>query len=72
MKLRIATWNIHKGVSALGKRPRVHGIKQALAGIAADVVCLQETKQEDEAAAREEAAAASASAPAPAARTGST
>ncbi len=44
MKLRIATWNIHKGVSALGKRPRVHGIKQALAGIAADVVCLQEVQ----------------------------
>ena len=44
MKLRIATWNIHKGVSALGKRPRVHGIKQALAGIAADVVFLQEVQ----------------------------
>ncbi len=44
MKLRIATWNIHKGVSALGKRPRVHGIKQALAGMAADVVFLQEVQ----------------------------
>jgi endonuclease/exonuclease/phosphatase family metal-dependent hydrolase len=44
MKLRIATWNIHKGVSALGSRPRVHGIKQALAGIAADVVFLQEVQ----------------------------
>ncbi len=44
MKLRIATWNIHKGISALGKRPRVHGIKQALAGIAADVVFLQEVQ----------------------------
>jgi endonuclease/exonuclease/phosphatase family metal-dependent hydrolase len=44
MKLRIATWNIHKGVSALGSRPRVHGIKQALADIAADVVFLQEVQ----------------------------
>ncbi len=44
MKLRIATWNIHKGVSALGSRPRVHGIKQALAGMAADVVFLQEVQ----------------------------
>lgn len=44
MKLRIATWNIHKGVSALGRRPRVHGIKQALAGIAADIVFLQEVQ----------------------------
>jgi len=44
MKLRIATWNIHKGVSALGKRPRVHGIKQALGGMGADVVFLQEVQ----------------------------
>ena len=44
MKLRIATWNIHKGVSAIGSRPRVHGIKQALSGIAADVVFLQEVQ----------------------------
>jgi len=44
MKLRIATWNIHKGVSALGSRPRVHGIKQALSSMAADVVFLQEVQ----------------------------
>jgi len=44
MKLRIATWNIHKGVSALGRRPRVHSIKQALAGIGADIVFLQEVQ----------------------------
>lgn len=44
MKLRIATWNIHKGVSALGRRPRVHGIKQALSNIAADIVFLQEVQ----------------------------
>ncbi len=44
MKLRIATWNIHKGVSAIGTRPRVHGIKQALSGMAADIVFLQEVQ----------------------------
>lgn len=44
MKLRIATWNIHKGVSALGSRPRVHGIKQALSAMCADVVFLQEVQ----------------------------
>jgi endonuclease/exonuclease/phosphatase family metal-dependent hydrolase len=44
MKLRIATWNIHKGVSALGRRPRVHAIKQALVGIGADIVFLQEVQ----------------------------
>lgn len=44
MKLRIATWNIHKGVSAIGTRPRVHGIKQALSAMGADVVFLQEVQ----------------------------
>ncbi len=44
MKLRIATWNIHKGVSSLGSRPRVHGIKQAMAAMGADVVFLQEVQ----------------------------
>lgn len=44
MKLRIATWNIHKGVSALARLPRVHGIKQALASIGADIVFLQEVQ----------------------------
>ncbi len=44
MRLRLATWNIHKGVSALGARPRVHGIKQALSGIGADIVFLQEVQ----------------------------
>ncbi len=44
MRLRLATWNIHKGVSALGTRPRVRGIKQALSGIGADIVFLQEVQ----------------------------
>lgn len=44
MKLRIATWNIHKGVSTIGTRPRVHGIKQAITGMAPDILFLQEVQ----------------------------
>lgn len=44
MKLRIATYNIHKGISSFGSRPRVHALKQALETLAADVVFLQEVQ----------------------------
>lgn len=44
MKLRIATYNIHKGLSSLGSRPRVHALKQALARMEADVFFLQEVQ----------------------------
>jgi endonuclease/exonuclease/phosphatase family metal-dependent hydrolase len=44
MKLRIATWNIHKGVSTLGTRPRVHGIKQAITSMTPDILFLQEVQ----------------------------
>ena len=44
MKFRIATWNIHKGVSAVGTRPRVHGIKQAITTMAPDIMFLQEVQ----------------------------
>jgi endonuclease/exonuclease/phosphatase family metal-dependent hydrolase len=44
MKLRIATWNIHKGVSTVGTRPRVHGIKQAITTMAPDILFLQEVQ----------------------------
>ncbi len=44
MKLRIATYNIHKGVSPLGNRPRVHALKQAIGMLEADVVFLQEVQ----------------------------
>ncbi len=44
MKLRIVTYNIHKGVSTLGARPRIHAIKQALTGLSADLVFLQEVQ----------------------------
>jgi endonuclease/exonuclease/phosphatase family metal-dependent hydrolase len=44
MKLRIATYNIHKGVSTIGNRPRVHALKQALSALEADVIFLQEVQ----------------------------
>lgn len=44
MKLRVATYNIHKGVSSIGARPRVLGLKQALSSMEADVVFLQEVQ----------------------------
>ncbi|HJV74125.1 MAG TPA: endonuclease/exonuclease/phosphatase family protein [Noviherbaspirillum sp.] len=44
MKLRIATYNIHKGVSTLRSTPRVHALKQALLSMEADVLFLQEVQ----------------------------
>lgn len=44
MKLRIATYNIHKGVSSLGNMPRIHALKQALASMEADILFLQEVQ----------------------------
>ncbi|MGN6388371.1 MAG: endonuclease/exonuclease/phosphatase family protein [Burkholderiaceae bacterium] len=44
MKLRIATYNIHKGVSSIGSRPRVHALKQAIGSLDADVLFLQEVQ----------------------------
>ncbi len=44
MKLRIATYNIHKGVSAFGRKARIHGIKEAIDLLDADLVFLQEVQ----------------------------
>jgi endonuclease/exonuclease/phosphatase family metal-dependent hydrolase len=44
MKLRIATYNIHKGVSSLGSMPRIHALKQALSSMEADILFLQEVQ----------------------------
>ncbi|MES2104128.1 MAG: endonuclease/exonuclease/phosphatase family protein [Pseudomonadota bacterium] len=44
MKLRIATYNIHKGVTAFGRRARIHGIKEAIDLLDADLVFLQEVQ----------------------------
>jgi endonuclease/exonuclease/phosphatase family metal-dependent hydrolase len=42
MKLRIATYNIHKGVTS--GRPRIHALKQALTQLDADLLFLQEVQ----------------------------
>lgn len=44
MKLRVATYNIHKGVSTFGSMPRIHALKQALASMEADILFLQEVQ----------------------------
>lgn len=48
MKLRVATYNIHKGVTGIRGRPRIHDVRMALAAIDADVVFLQEVQDRNE------------------------
>jgi endonuclease/exonuclease/phosphatase family metal-dependent hydrolase len=48
MKIRVATYNIHKGVSSIGSRPRVLALKKAIALFEADVVFLQEVQGKHE------------------------
>ena len=45
--LRIATWNIHKGVNGLGptRRLEIHNLAQGVEALDADVVCLQEVRK---------------------------
>ena len=45
--IRIATWNIHKGVNGLGPRRRLelHNIGLAVDQFVADIVCLQEVRK---------------------------
>ncbi len=43
--LRIATYNIHKGVSAWNARNRVHEVRIAVATLEADIVFLQEVQE---------------------------
>lgn len=44
MRLRVATYNIHKGVSSFGSVPRIHALKDALVALEADVMFLQEVQ----------------------------
>ena len=44
MKLRVATYNIHKGVTSFGGMPRIHALKQALSQLDADILFLQEVQ----------------------------
>ncbi len=52
MKLRVATYNIHKGVTGIRGRPRIHDVRMALEAIDADVVFLQEVQDRNERLAR--------------------
>jgi endonuclease/exonuclease/phosphatase family metal-dependent hydrolase len=48
MKIRVATYNIHKGVSSIGSRPRVLALKKAIGLFQAEVVFLQEVQGKHE------------------------
>jgi endonuclease/exonuclease/phosphatase family metal-dependent hydrolase len=48
MKLRVATYNIHKGVTGIRRVPRIHDVKLALHTIDADIVFLQEVQDRNE------------------------
>ncbi len=48
MKLRVATYNIHKGVTGIRRVPRIHDVKLALNAINADIVFLQEVQDRNE------------------------
>lgn len=52
MKLRVATYNIHKGVMGLRKKSRIHDVRLALHSIDADIVFLQEVQDRNERLAR--------------------
>jgi endonuclease/exonuclease/phosphatase family metal-dependent hydrolase len=48
MKIRVATYNIHKGVSSIRSTPRVHALKKAIGLFDAEVVFLQEVQGKHE------------------------
>ena len=52
--LRVATYNIHKGVRGMGptKRLEIHNLSDAVSALDADIVCLQEVRQFNHAEAR--------------------
>ncbi len=52
MKVKVATYNIHKGVTGIRGRPRIHEVKRAIHGIDADIVFLQEVQDRNERLAR--------------------
>ncbi|PRC93573.1 endonuclease/exonuclease/phosphatase family protein [Solimicrobium silvestre] len=55
MKLHIATYNIHKGVSWFAQKPRIHDMRAALQSLDADLLFLQEVQgQHDRRAQRHE------------------
>ncbi len=48
MKLKVATYNIHKGVTGIRRLPRIHDVRHALHAIDADIVFLQEVQDRNE------------------------
>ncbi len=48
MKLRVATYNIHKGVTNIRGRPRIHDVRLAVHSIDADILFLQEVQDRNE------------------------
>ena len=46
-RLRVVTWNIHKGVRGMAfrKRLEIHNMQSAVASLDADIVCLQEVRR---------------------------
>ena len=55
MKIHVATYNIHKGVSWFAQKPRIHDLRDALESLDADLLFLQEVQgQHDRRAARHE------------------
>jgi endonuclease/exonuclease/phosphatase family metal-dependent hydrolase len=48
VRLRVATYNIHKGLTAFGRRSRVAELRMALHRIDADIVFLQEVQERNE------------------------
>ena len=52
MKVRVATYNIHKGVTGIRGRPRIHEVRRAINSIDADIVFLQEVQDRNERLAR--------------------
>lgn len=48
MKLRVATYNIHKGITGISGRPRIHDVRLALHLIDADIVFLQEVQERND------------------------
>ena len=48
MKLCVATYNIHKGVTSLRQRPRIHSLKRAVRSLDAELVFLQEVRGQHE------------------------
>ncbi|MEM5273548.1 endonuclease/exonuclease/phosphatase family protein [Cupriavidus taiwanensis] len=48
MKLRVVTYNIHKGVTGIARRPRIQNVRAGLHAMDADIVFLQEVQDRND------------------------